>query len=154
MRIFANDPLTDAELDRLGEFLKGCAGGKAMNVEELDGFFAALVACPEVVMTGEYLPEVFGDEMSDAHEFGSLEEAKNVLALLCGTGTQAMISLERRESFHGPTGIGAFTFSSHHTSKGIDREDRRITDEHSTDSWTFRDSLHAVYGQGTTSSHS
>ena len=50
MTIFAqNDPLTDAEFDRLGEFLKGCAGGKAMNVEELDGFFAALVAGPEIV---------------------------------------------------------------------------------------------------------
>ena len=82
MTIFAqNDPLTDAELDRLGDFLKGCAGGKAMNVEELDGFFAALVAGPEVVMPSEYLPEVFGGE-TDAHEFGSLEEAKNILALL------------------------------------------------------------------------
>jgi yecA family protein len=71
MRIFAqNDPLMDAEFDRLGEFLKGCAGGKAMNVEELDGFFAALVASPEVVMPSGYLPEVFGGEMPDAHEFG------------------------------------------------------------------------------------
>jgi tRNA splicing ligase len=33
------DPLTDAELDRLGDFLEGCKGGKAMNLEELDGFF-------------------------------------------------------------------------------------------------------------------
>jgi hypothetical protein len=39
-----NDPLTNAELDRLGDFLKGCKGGRAMNVEELDGFFAALIA--------------------------------------------------------------------------------------------------------------
>ncbi len=83
MRIFAqNEPLTDAEFDRLGEFLKGCAGGKAMNVEELDGFFAALVAGPEIVMPSEYLPEVFGGEMSDTHEFGSLEEANDILALL------------------------------------------------------------------------
>ncbi len=69
------------ELDRLGEFLKGCAGGDAMNVEELDGFFAALVASPEVAMPSEYLPEVFGGE-TDAHEFGSLEEANDILALL------------------------------------------------------------------------
>jgi hypothetical protein len=33
------DPLTDAEVDRLGEFLKGCRGGRAMNV--------ALIAGPE-----------------------------------------------------------------------------------------------------------
>jgi hypothetical protein len=46
-----NDPLTDAELDRLGEFLKG---GRAMNLEQLDGFFAALIAGPETVMLSEY----------------------------------------------------------------------------------------------------
>ena len=40
MTVFAkSEPLTDAELDRLGDFLKSCKGGKAMNVEELDGFF-------------------------------------------------------------------------------------------------------------------
>jgi hypothetical protein len=38
------EPLTEAELDRLGDFLDCCEGGKAMNVEELDGFFAALIA--------------------------------------------------------------------------------------------------------------
>ena len=40
------EPLTDAELDRLGDFLEKCKGGKAMNVEELDGFFAALIERP------------------------------------------------------------------------------------------------------------
>ena len=36
-----NEPLTDAELDRLGDFLKSCKGGKAMNVEALDGIRVA-----------------------------------------------------------------------------------------------------------------
>jgi uncharacterized protein len=63
------EPLTDAELDRLGNFLKSCKGGRAMNVEGLDGFFAALIAGPESVMPSEYYPEVFGGEMSDACEF-------------------------------------------------------------------------------------
>jgi uncharacterized protein len=45
MRVFTqNQPLTDAELDRLGDFLEGCKGGRAMNVEQVDGFFAALKA--------------------------------------------------------------------------------------------------------------
>jgi hypothetical protein len=39
----SKDPLTDAELDRLGDFLKSCKGDKAMNAEALDGFFAALI---------------------------------------------------------------------------------------------------------------
>jgi uncharacterized protein YecA (UPF0149 family) len=49
MNLFSKpEPLTDAELDRLEDFLEGCKSGKAMNVEELDGFFAALIAdlCP------------------------------------------------------------------------------------------------------------
>ena len=83
MRTFAqNDPLTDPELDRLGDFLKSCKGGKAMNVEALDGFFAALIAGPETVMPSEYYPEVFGGEMSDACEFGSLDEANEILGLM------------------------------------------------------------------------
>ncbi len=54
MRNFTqDDPLTDAELDRLGDFLKSCKGGRAMNVEQLDGFFAALITGPETVMPSE-----------------------------------------------------------------------------------------------------
>ena len=77
-----NEPLTDAELDRLGDFLKSCKGGKAMNVEALDGFFAALIAGPETVMPSEYYREVFGGEMSDACEFSSLDEANEILGLM------------------------------------------------------------------------
>jgi uncharacterized protein len=74
------EPLTHAELDRLGDFLDCCKGGKAMNVEELDGFFAALIAGPEVVMPSEYNREVFGGD--NACEFANLEEAKEILGLL------------------------------------------------------------------------
>ena len=76
------EPLTDAELNRLGDFLTSCKGGKAMNVERLDGFFAALIAGPEAVMPSEYHPEVFGGEMSEACEFTSLDEAKEILGLM------------------------------------------------------------------------
>src|ERR1019366_5933813 len=83
MRTFTQpEPLTDAELDRLGGFLKSCKGGRAMNVEQLDGFFAALIAGPENVMPSEYYPEVFGGEMSDACEFSSLDEANEILGLM------------------------------------------------------------------------
>ncbi|HEY6303484.1 MAG TPA: UPF0149 family protein [Terriglobales bacterium] len=73
------EPLTDAELDRLGDFLKSCESGKAMNLEELDGFFAALIARPETVMPSEYNRELFGGE---SPEFSSLGEAKDILGLL------------------------------------------------------------------------
>ena len=83
MRAFTdNEPLTDADLDRLGNFLKSCKGGKAMNLEELDGFFAALIAGPEPVMPSEYNREVFGADLSEAVEFSSLDEAKDILGLM------------------------------------------------------------------------
>jgi hypothetical protein len=83
MRTFTQpEPLTDGELDRLGDFLKGCKGGKAMNVETLDGFFAAFIAGPETVMPSEYYREVFGGEMSDTCEFTSLDEANEILGLM------------------------------------------------------------------------
>ena len=53
-----------------------------MNLEELDGFFSALIAGPEPVMPSEYYREVFGGEMSEACEFSSLDEAQEILNLL------------------------------------------------------------------------
>jgi uncharacterized protein len=83
LRPFPNpDPLTDAELDRLGDFLKSCKGGNAMNLEELDGFFAALIAGPEVVMPSEYNREVFGGDLSEVVEFSGLDEAQEILGLM------------------------------------------------------------------------
>ena len=83
MRAFDQlEPLTGAEVDRLGEFLRKCKGGKAMNIEELDGFFSALIADSEVVPPSEYLPEVFGGEMADTCELAGLDEANDILGLM------------------------------------------------------------------------
>ena len=91
------EPLTDAELDRLGDFLKRCKGGRAMNVEALDGFFAALIAGPEIVMPSEYYSEVFGGEMSDACEFGSLDEANEILGLMMRHWNKIASTLHKAE---------------------------------------------------------
>src|SRR5438105_875794 len=77
-----SDRLSDAELSRLGAFLNSCDRPDAMNLEEVDGFFAALIAGPEMVMPSEYLPEVFGGEMDEACEFESIEQANEILNLL------------------------------------------------------------------------
>jgi uncharacterized protein len=69
-------------LDRLGGFLRNCKGGKEMNVEELDGFFAALITGPEAVMPSEYNREVFGGAISDTCEFPSLDAANEFFALI------------------------------------------------------------------------
>ena len=53
-----------------------------MNLEQLDGFFAALIAGPEVVLPSEYLPVVFGGQLSDTCEFDGLDEANEMLGLI------------------------------------------------------------------------
>jgi uncharacterized protein len=77
-----NEPLTESELDRLERFLDSCNSGNAMNIESVDGFFAALIAGPEIVMPGEYLPVVFGGDTSGTQMFESLDEANEILGLL------------------------------------------------------------------------
>jgi uncharacterized protein len=77
----ANHPLTDAETERLGDFLESC-GGEAMNLEQLDGFLAALIAGPEPVMLSEYLPEVFGRELHETYVFEDVDEAKEIVSLV------------------------------------------------------------------------
>ena len=84
MKLFSQQEggLTEAEFDRLAEFLRNTKGGQAMNLEQMDGFFAALIAGPEVVPPSEYLPKVFGGEMSNTCEFAGLDEANDILGLI------------------------------------------------------------------------
>ena len=77
MQQTTQQPLNNAELDRLGDFLEG-VGAPAMNLEMLDGFFAALICDPETVLPSEYLPQVFGED----HCFGSDDQAAEILGLV------------------------------------------------------------------------
>ncbi len=66
MRPFPSpNPLTDDEFERLDGFLGGIKNGRAMILEEMDGFFAALVCGPEMVSPREYLPYVWGNKESN-----------------------------------------------------------------------------------------
>jgi uncharacterized protein YecA (UPF0149 family) len=56
-------PLTDAELDKLDDILKRFGDKRAMNLETLDGFFAALICGPDDVPPSEYFPEIWGGNM-------------------------------------------------------------------------------------------
>ncbi len=82
MRPIANpNPLTEDEFAKLGEFLRSIKNCQAMSLEEMDGFFTALICGPEMVSPSEYLPYVWGNELSNDGVFQSLEEAQNVLNL-------------------------------------------------------------------------
>lgn len=97
--IVQKETLSEAELDRIGEFLKNSKAGKIVNIEELDGFFAALVAGPELVMPSEYLPEVLGGGMYGTHEFDSIEEANEILALMMRHWNKIAATLEKGEPY-------------------------------------------------------
>lgn len=74
--------LSDAELSRLDSFLSQVVGGAIPNTEALDGFFAALACCPDLVMPGEFLPvlqsgeteagDLVFDDTDQAREFMDL----------------------------------------------------------------------------------
>jgi uncharacterized protein len=71
------EPLTDAELDQLSTILERFRRERSMNLEQLDGFLAALICGPELVPPSKYLPEIWGDrtafeDISSAREFLSL----------------------------------------------------------------------------------
>src|SRR6202047_988306 len=74
-------PLTNAEFDKLAEVLKRFGDKRAMNLETLDGFFAALICGPDSVLPSECVPEIGGGDMESEpvfetnpilHEFISL----------------------------------------------------------------------------------
>ncbi len=75
--------LTDAELDRLGDFLGTLKGPRAMNLERVDGFFCGLLAGPELILPSEYWPVILGEQEGDAEpSFESLEQAQDIMSLL------------------------------------------------------------------------
>jgi uncharacterized protein len=82
MRPFADqNALTEAEFAQFGEFLRSIENSRAMSLEEMDGFFTALICGPEMVSPSECLPYVWGNELSNDGVFQSLEEAQKVLNL-------------------------------------------------------------------------
>lgn len=56
-------PLTDAEFERLSGLLARFDNKHPMNLEQLDGFLAALICGPDLVPPSEYLPQICGDDM-------------------------------------------------------------------------------------------
>ena len=62
---------TDPDLDRLHDLLSAIPDERdGMTIAELDGYIAALIVCPEMILPSEWLPEVWGGE----HEFGDVDE--------------------------------------------------------------------------------
>ena len=94
MQTPSSTELTAAQFDQLEEFLDSV--DVAMDLEELDGFFCALIAGPDVVMPSEYLPHVFGGEMP---EFESAVQAGGIVGLLMQHWNHIAATLLRDEFY-------------------------------------------------------
>jgi uncharacterized protein len=52
--------LSDAEYDKLESVLNQFQSDDVMNLEEIDGFFTALICSPEMTQPSIYLKEISG----------------------------------------------------------------------------------------------
>jgi uncharacterized protein len=76
-------PLNDAERDRMGAILSRFQSQYALNnAEKVDGFFAASICSPEIARPSQYLPEIWGGEMTDEEAFDNQEQFQEFLSLL------------------------------------------------------------------------
>jgi uncharacterized protein len=84
----------DQELLALGE--------DAMLLEELDGFIAGLLVCPDLIKPGEWLPLVWGSENGDEPAFSSLDHLNRVLGLVMDHYNDVARTLIERPDRYGP----------------------------------------------------
>ena len=70
-----------------------------MSLEELDGFFCALICGPELVPPSEYMPHIFGGELVQGHGVSTVEEAQELLNLLARHWNMIAATLLRDEPY-------------------------------------------------------
>jgi uncharacterized protein len=75
-------PLNEDEIEVLGNFLLNANDGNAMTIDELDGFFCALICGPEVVLPSEYMSAIWRGKTDLSGIFASAEEANHFLSLM------------------------------------------------------------------------
>lgn len=93
--------LTDEEYDRLQDHLGSFEEERAMNLEEMDGFFAALICGPRAVPPSEYLNEIWGssEPSEEWAPFDELDEFKDFLTLAMRHWNHVAQSLQSGEIF-------------------------------------------------------
>ena len=75
-------PLSDAERERLANFLAAIRNPDALTLQGMDGLFCALIAGPDLILPSEYLPVVWGGDLPNENAFATLEEANAILQLM------------------------------------------------------------------------
>ena len=90
---------TDPDLDRLHELLNAIhAERDAMTIAELDGYVAAPIVCPEMIMPSEWLPGVWGED----HTFADTAEAETTIAAVMGHYNRIALELAEAPEDYAP----------------------------------------------------
>ena len=77
-------------------------GDDSMLVEELDGFIAGLLLCPELIKPSEWLPVVWGSEEGEEPAFDSLDHMNRVLGCVMDHYNDVARTLTERPHRYGP----------------------------------------------------
>jgi uncharacterized protein len=92
--------LSDAETGELNAFLDRVKGGDFPNAEALDGFFAALACCPDLVMPSEYLRVIQSGATPDGDlVFDNMDEARRFTELTSRQWNHVNQQLDREEVY-------------------------------------------------------
>jgi uncharacterized protein len=77
-------------------------GEETMLLEELDGFVAGLIVCPELIKPSEWLPIVWGNEGEDVPAFDDVDHLNRVLGLVMDHYNDVARTLMERPDDYGP----------------------------------------------------
>ena len=75
-------PLLDAEFEIVHEILERFGDKRAMNLEQLDGFLAAVLCGPDEVPQSEYLREIWGHDIVNEDAFAAQPLLKDFIDLI------------------------------------------------------------------------
>ena len=103
-----NAELTAPELAQLGEFLSQVKSPHALSLEGMDGLFCALVAGPEWVTAGEYLPLLCGGPLPDSIVMFNLTQV-NAMVLLLMRHWNSIHAQLQRGAVHRPLIVHGLT---------------------------------------------
>ena len=76
------EPLADTDFDRLSDILELFGDQRSMNLEQIDGFLAAVVCGPETIPQREYLLAIWGDDIVNEDAFTSKPVLKEFISLV------------------------------------------------------------------------
>ena len=75
--------LRAADYDFMASILDRFKNERAMNLEELDGFFTALICSPEMTLPSQYMPEIWGGgEMLNSGSYDGMEQVQQFMTLV------------------------------------------------------------------------